>query len=813
MKGKSSVVCLCLLLCLFCPAEEVRAITVTGRVIDYQARPVEGATVACYKSAYDVSKSSDQPLEPALTTSDGRFRFQVSKEYSGPLLVAGKEGLALGWSSINVASDLVPTIRLGKPSLFKGTVVDEAGHPVTGARVRICLRNEMMARHCEIAPLVPESWFIARTNAQGQFTFDNIPEGSTADFGVEAPGRASVWTFCDFGLDRGERFVAGRTDIRIVLPPEAHIRGQVVDELRGEGVADVNVAAVPYDSGARSFYEDPVRTDSNGRFAFGKLAPDKYVLCATSQELGAGNLTVAVEAGQTLPDVAIPLKGVPLEVITYGAEKGEPLENARVTVTQKETAFGYAVFRQTVITDANGVARFSVAPGECEIAVLKAGYGAIFQPQRVQLDPGRIVRHEISVPRTAVILSGEVLDEQGRPLADAVVTQVGFGPRVLTDARGRFDTSHIGYHISRNLPSKVSVLARHMPSGLGAIGTLEDPNKLGRPRGRIILKPASTITGCVTDPAGRGIPAAYVRLLQGRTRDLVTEVATDANGVYCIRSIPPQEAGSRDAYVITACAEGFGTTQVIHIPFHEDIGEPVRVDPIVLPPADQVISGVVQDSNDQPVAGAVVSVYGPRLSTSVGQPPCGKTVTDAQGRFHIAGLCKEPLEIRAHSPVSQQQAGTTWAQGGGESIRVVLGQELIFSKSLVGRPLPGLERIKVDPPAHQAKDKMLLVCFFDMNQRPSRNCITQLAKQVEQLKEKGVTVLAVQASTVNENTLNGWVKKNNVSFPVGMIQDNEQQIRFAWGVKSLPWLVLTNKEHIVTAEGFAVSELQQQIGK
>ena len=46
-----------------------------------------------------------------------------------------------------------------------------------------------------------------------------------------------------------------------------------------------------------------------------------------------------------------------------------------------------------------------------------------------------------------------------------------------------------------------------------------------------------------------------------------------------------------------------------------------------------------------------------------------------------------------------------------------------------------------------------------------------------------------------------------------MIQDNVEQTRFNWGVKSLPWLILTNKEHVAIAEGFALSELDEKINQ
>ncbi len=38
-----------------------------------------------------------------------------------------------------------------------------------------------------------------------------------------------------------------------------------------------------------------------------------------------------------------------------------------------------------------------------------------------------------------------------------------------------------------------------------------------------------------------------------------------------------------------------------------------------------------------------------------------------------------------------------------------------------------------------------------------------------------------------------------------------EKIRFAWGVKSLPWLILTDSRHVVAATGFGLSELDEKI--
>jgi len=128
-----------------------------------------------------------------------------------------------------------------------------------------------------------------------------------------------------------------------------------------------------------------------------------------------------------------------------------------------------------------------------------------------------------------------------------------------------------------------------------------------------------------------------------------------------------------------------------------------------------------------------------------------------------------------------------------------------------GKPLPEFEDIDLDINIEDLSDKAILLCFFDMNQRSSRNSLRQLSIKSKELKSKDVVVVAIQASKVDEDKLNDWVKKNNIPLPVGVIQGDEEKIRFTWGVRSLPWLILTDKKHTVIAEGFSVAELDKKL--
>ena len=130
---------------------------------------------------------------------------------------------------------------------------------------------------------------------------------------------------------------------------------------------------------------------------------------------------------------------------------------------------------------------------------------------------------------------------------------------------------------------------------------------------------------------------------------------------------------------------------------------------------------------------------------------------------------------------------------------------------LLDKPLPELKDIKIDISPIDTNNKMILVCFFDMNQRPSRNCMRQLSTRARELMAKDVVVAAIQASKIDDSKLNEWVEKNNIPFPVGIVQGDEEKIRFSWGVRSLPWLILAEKEHVVTAEGFTLAELDENL--
>jgi RNA polymerase sigma factor (sigma-70 family) len=197
------------------------------------------------------------------------------------------------------------------------------------------------------------------------------------------------------------------------------------------------------------------------------------------------------------------------------------------------------------------------------------------------------------------------------------------------------------------------------------------------------------------------------------------------------------------------------------------------------------------------------------------------TTTDIQGRFQFRNLSTH-LQPRS-SEEQPQYRPRSWDISCGSATQSItfdegvnsLEAELVLKPNpaeaapLAGRALPAFDGIKINLDAQQTKDNRLLICFFDMSQRVARNCIIELNKQANRLRQQGITVIGIQMEDVNAEEFNQWVRQSDFKVPVGTIQTDIDEIKFNWSIQSLPWLILTDKQHKVIAEGFAITELDK----
>jgi len=775
--------------------QQAKPMTCTGRIVDSNAQPLAGAEIAAYEKLYDFSGQEYAKLLGInrKTDENGYFTFDanISTQYNAHI-IARKKGLALGWDifnpGINFKTKANLLIVLEKPCLLAGTLVDETGKPIAGAKVQAVPKTSYLSRLRQRPILAPEEWFTTKTDEKGKFSFNDFAADVSADFWIEAPGRDSVYKCTTYYLS-GCGFEVGRTDVHIVLPPETTVQGKIVDAETGEAVADIELLIKP--NSIREILNPyiPRRAASgrDGSFCFEGIPVGKHILevIAPENEIAewvSRRIKVEVQKDRVMDDVVVEVeKGGIVEIKALEGTTKYPAQNVRVSA-YSETSSGRAM------TDVNGIARIRVPADEFKIYTRAQDYSYYRSDSPVTVAEGRTTQLEILLDRK-IEISGIVLDESGRPVAGAFVNA---GDTAISDAGGRFK---VGFD-QRRPPDKL--IARHMERNLASIVDITDSSKPME----IKLKPALEIAGQVTDANNVGIPAARLSLSL-----FESEVLTDTQGRYKMRAVTPEQAGFD--YRVSVNASGYGPIRYQRISITGKPGSKVDLKTLVLEPANESISGMVVDANGLPAAH--VPVFLNNLPGS--SQPEKTTATNKQGRFVITRICKNPLRLQANFGSSPGGAGFLYAQGGDRDVKIILGKEGAHRPqvSLVGKALPELKNCGIDLSPAETDGKIILVCILDLEQRPSRHCISQLAKQAEQLKNKGIKVIAVQASKMDKEALNQLVKKYNIPFPSGMVRGDTEKARFKWGVKSLPWLILTDRKHIVQAEGFGLGELEEKV--
>lgn len=126
---------------------------------------------------------------------------------------------------------------------------------------------------------------------------------------------------------------------------------------------------------------------------------------------------------------------------------------------------------------------------------------------------------------------------------------------------------------------------------------------------------------------------------------------------------------------------------------------------------------------------------------------------------------------------------------------------------LLGEPLRDLSDFDfTDDFAIQPKIPLLL-CFWDYNQRPSRYGVSRLCELKEMIGKPNLEVVLIHTMPMSDKAAQ-WIAQKQTAFHIGSITKDPQATRKKWGVKSLPWLIVTNADHKVVAEGLSVSEFK-----
>jgi protocatechuate 3,4-dioxygenase beta subunit len=287
---------LCALTCAVGQATEPpRAIAeISGRVLDDATyEPLPNARVFLYPVPFP--PDGRPPL--AITDRLGEFVFRGVQPGAYRLGV-NKLGFfptpIVGWASVNVADgerlDGV-ALMMSQGAILAGRVFDQSGNPLRNVFVG-ALRVDGALRLDQVKPSVAT----ARTNDAGQFQLQSLQPGQYAvvanrtsgQVGVEGNGATDSMTYFPGTLvlthaqlvKVGPRQTVGGLDFKMMSAPNFQIAGVVVDYAGSPVVGAVVTleADWPLFGGPKG----SSRTDADGRFRIGSIAPGDYRVRATN---------------------------------------------------------------------------------------------------------------------------------------------------------------------------------------------------------------------------------------------------------------------------------------------------------------------------------------------------------------------------------------------------------------------------------------------------------------------------------------------------------------------------------------------------
>ena len=470
----------------------------------------------------------------------------------------------------------------------------------------------------------------------------------------------------------------------------------------------------------------------------------------------------------------------------YGYGEGQP------TVNGKTDAKGRFAFKQVC-----------AGPIQLNVNTPNGGLGSVATEggdTNITLQIG--VRETYAVSRTASKVTGTVTDPEGKPAPKVLVSLFPSfqAAEKQTDSEGRFTLTFDPNQFGPMGATQPIVVARDLTRNLAAALDLEE----GATNASVRLEPALTLAGRITDLNGKAITNAQAQALFHTERiaaHLGSPVHADTEGRFEIKGLPPGRQ-----YSVNTSAKGFGQEQR-DVAASDTATNRVELEPFQLMPADQRIAGVVLDDNDKPVARASIYSYGNRQPNLNAQ-------TDAKGQFTMDKVCAGPIQLSANNRGGGY--GNVTAGGGDTNIVIristsrVIGRASPRTANLKGKPLPDLAPLGLtlaDAPADQA----LLAVLIDAEQRPSRRALRLLGEQASALKEKGVAVIVLHTGSMADDAFKAWKQEAASPFPIGCLKGDAEKARASWGAAALPWLILTDKAHRVTAEGFDLEELDAKV--
>lgn len=586
-----------------------------GIVVDPRDRPVAGAWVRV--GSRDRFGRRDDDEEPLLTAADGTFAAGDLRPGEKVMLFVSKQGYSRASYNEVEVPPAVPLRVVLKPGMrIAGRVVDEAGEPVSGARVRLSRIATTMVMGGR--GLMDRMSGFAASEDDGSFEIDGVEAGKV-QLAVNAQG------FLE-GEIPGFDVVEGRDveGLEVVLRRGAVIAGRVSGP-DGTPVSGARVQIVD-DSNNRSMARFLGATsDGDGNYRLEGVPDGAAAFSAQAEGFQRAVRDLEVRAGENRLDFR--LEGgheVSGRVVDAG---GQPVSGATVRLGAAGDRFPMLLRgdgQSEARSGADGSFRIAgVSTGSYDVTADKEGY-APGQLESVNV-AGRLQGLELRLEAGGAV-QGRLLGADLAELAGASVTAFPADPSIARTAvrlaRGGQVDYQGQYRISGLTAGEWRVNARtesgRQAQGRVTVSTGSDATL------DLDLGGGFTLTGRVVR-GGEAVPNVYVSVASSEAGG--GRSTTDPQGAFRIQGL---KAGT---YELQAMQFDSGLD-------HQETVEVTGDRDILIEIATRRVSGRVVDATDQaPVPGVVVSLEATETQTDRPRFGMGRgSRSDADGAFTITDV-------------------------------------------------------------------------------------------------------------------------------------------------------------------------------
>jgi len=273
--------------------------TVVGRVLDPQGKPVPSASVMVYGAPKQADErpggGAPRAIGRAACDGTGRYRLDAPRISSATHYMVGAvavaPGYGAGWVNLDVDADQpVAEITLRPEEVIRGRLFDVQGRPAWGVKVSVegmghpqqrpnHLPEQIEGPHFWAASYAknPNGWpGPAITDAEGRFSIRGIGRGVRALLMAENPQFARQRIVVDTDS------TAETKPVTIALETAKVIAGRVTYGDTGKPVPHAAIEIIAYRGGPG--YQNAFETDADGRFRANPLSTDSYAVAVYAPE-------------------------------------------------------------------------------------------------------------------------------------------------------------------------------------------------------------------------------------------------------------------------------------------------------------------------------------------------------------------------------------------------------------------------------------------------------------------------------------------------------------------------------------------------